>query len=120
MNNLLEMITSKQVAQDIVWMSTGPESLTASYKGEKPEYYMYVNSLTLKNHTEYNTTIMKRSQSGTIYSDKFVDLSDAVMALCMEVAKQYNESACLTNKGIIMENQANQVIVDYCDSSKDE
>ena len=113
MNNLLEMTTSKQVAQHIVWRSTGPTSLTARYEGEDSNYYLYVNSSDIKGYTEYKATIMKKNEAVATYSNKFIGLPSTVLALCMEVAEQYNEGVRRTNQGIIMANEANQIITNH-------
>ena len=112
MNDLLEMVTSKQVAQNIVWRSTGPESLTARYEGEDSNYNLYVNSSVTKSYTEYKATIMKKNEAIAIYSDTFLEMSAAVVALCIEVAEQYNEGVRRTNQGIIMANEANQILME--------
>ena len=80
MNNLREMVTSKQVAQYIVWRSTGPESLTARYEGEDSNYYLYVNFSVARSYTEYQATIMKKNEAIAIYSDTFPEMSTAVVA----------------------------------------
>ena len=113
MKKLREMVTSKQVAQYIVWRSTGPESLTARYEGEDSNYNLYVNSSVTKSYTEYKATIMKKNEAVATYSNKFAELPIAVMELCSVVAEQYNEGVRRTNEGITMANQANQILINH-------